>query len=111
MTKEWNSFSSLRAEIRFSSPQIIDLPVEIGWWPTIPTFKVNRLCRFCSSNVVENEARFMLECPLYNSMEEKFTLIFENVVSSNLRSLFQLDHQVDISLCPTEATTLCHYRN
>ena len=40
----------------------------------------------------------MLECPLYIPIRDKFSLVFENVVPRILKSLFQINHQVDISL-------------
>ena len=86
------------------------LAIEIGRWSTIPISRDNRLCHFCSYNVVENEAHFVLECPLYNSIRDKFQSLFENVVLGSLKSFFQLDHQVDISLYLTEATALRHSR-
>jgi len=52
----------------------------------------------------------MLECPLYNSIRDKFALLFENVVLGSLESFFQLDQKVDISLYLTEATALRHSR-
>jgi hypothetical protein len=66
----------------------------------------NRLCHFCFCNIVENEAYFVLECPLYNSLRDKFQSLFKKVL---LKSL-QLDHQVEFSLYLTEATTLRHSR-
>ena len=51
----------------------------------------------------------MLECPLCNLIRDKFQSLFEKVLGS-LESFFQLDHQVDISMHFTEATTLCHSR-
>ena len=48
----------------------------------------------------------MLECPLYNSIRDKFQSLFENVVLGSLKSFFQLDHQHDISLYVIEATAL-----
>ena len=59
-----------------------------------------------SNNVVENEAHFVLECPLDNSITDRFPTLFQNVVLSSLKSLFQLDHQVDISLYLTEAKAI-----
>jgi hypothetical protein len=52
----------------------------------------------------------VLEGPLQNSIRDKFLSLFENVVLENLKSFFQLEHQVDISLYVMEATTLRHSR-
>ena len=80
------------------------LAIEIGQWSTFLISSNNRLCHFYSCNVVENEAHFVLECPLYNSIRYKFQALFEKLVLGSLKSFFQLDHQVDISLYLTEAT-------
>ena len=74
----------------------------------IPISIDTRLCHFCSYNAVENEAHFMLECPLYNPIRDKFPSLFENVVPRSLKSFFPLDQQVKISLYLTKATTLRH---
>ena len=35
----------------------------------------------------------MLECPLYNSSQDKFQSVYENVVLESHKLLFQLDHK------------------
>ena len=52
---------------------------------------------------------FVLECPLYNSIREKFQSLLERVVFGSLTSFFSSDHQVDFSLYLTEAIALCHF--
>ena len=52
----------------------------------------------------------MLECLLYNSICDNFQPLFSNVVLGSLKSFFQWDHQVDISLYMTEATAIYYYR-
>ena len=52
----------------------------------------------------------MLECPLYNSIRDKFQSLVEKVVLGSLKSFFQLDHEVAINLYLTEVTTLYHFR-
>ena len=84
------------------------LAIKTRRWLTIPISRDNRLCHFCSYIVVENEVCFELECPMYNPIWDKFSSLFENVVLGSLKSFFQLDHQVDISLYLTEATALRH---
>jgi hypothetical protein len=69
-----------------------------------------RLCHFCSYNAIVNEAHFVLECPLYNRIRDKSPPQFKSVVSGNLKSFFQLDQQVNISLYLTEITGLRHSR-
>ena len=48
------------------------LAIEIGRWTTIPIYRDTRPCPFCSYNAVENEACFVLECPLYTLIEISF---------------------------------------
>ena len=44
-------------------------------------------------NVVENEARFVSECLLYNFIKDKFQSLFEKEILGSLKSFFQLiDH-------------------
>jgi hypothetical protein len=74
------------------------LAIEIRRWTSILIPRVTRLCHFCSYNAVENEAHFMLACPLYNPIRYKFQSLFEHVVPGSLKSFFQLDQQVNISL-------------
>ena len=83
---------------------------EIGRWSTIPIFRDTSLCHFCSYNVVENEAHFVLECPLYKLIRVNFSTLFDNVVLGSLKYFIQLDHQVDINLYLMEAIALCHSR-
>ena len=49
--------------------------------------------------------------PLYNPIGAKFPSLFENVVPRSLKSIFQLDQQVNISFYLTEATALRHSRD
>ena len=55
---------------------------------------------------VWNEAHFVLECPLYFFIRDKFQSLFEKVVLGSLKSSFQLDQQVDINLFLKKATAL-----
>ena len=50
----------------------------------------------------------MLECPLYNPINDQFLSLFENVVLKRIWSFFQLDHRSDNSLYIMEATALHH---
>ena len=70
----------------------------------------SKLCHFCSCNVVENKTHFVLECPLNNFIKDKFHSPFEKVVLRRLKSFFQMDHQVNVSIYLTQATTLHHSR-
>jgi hypothetical protein len=64
------------------------IAIEIKLWLTIPTSKDNSLCHFCSNNAADNEAYFVLECPLYNFIKDKFQSLFEKVVIGSLKSFF-----------------------
>ena len=74
------------------------LEIGFGRWLAIPISRDKRLCHFCSYNAVENEAYFVLECPLHNPIRDQFPPIFENVILGSLKHFFQLDYQVDTSL-------------
>ena len=39
----------------------------------------------------------MLECPLYDSIRDRFLFLFENTVLGSVEFFHQLDHRVDIS--------------
>ena len=82
------------------------LTIETNRWLTIPISRDTNLCHLCSYNAVDNEAYVVLECPLYNPKEDKFPSLFENVALGSLKCIFQLDHQVDITLYLME-TTAC----
>ena len=43
-------------------------------------------------------------------MRDKFSSLFENAEVGSLKSFFQLNHRVDISLYLMEATALSHFR-
>ena len=74
----------------------------------MPISRDNQLYHFCSYNVVENETHFVLNYPLYNYIRDKFSSLFQNDVEGSLKSCFQSDHQVDITLYLTDATAI-HY--
>ena len=70
---------------------------------TVPISRdYNRIYHFLHHSVVENEALFVLEFPLYNSIREGFNFSF----SFYLKSFSQLDHQVDLSLYLMEGSAL-----
>lgn len=70
----------------------------------------NRLCHFCSYNVVDIEAHFVLEYPLYKIIKNKFQSLYAKLVSWSIKSFFQLDHQADTtgSLYLMKDTALYH---
>ena len=84
------------------------LAIETWQWSTIPISRDTRLCHLCSNHTIENEAHFVLECPLYKPIADKFPLLFRNGVLGSLKSFLQLNHQVDISFHLMEATVICH---
>ena len=64
------------------------LAIENGQCSTNRISRDNRLCHFCSYNVVENETHYVLECPLYNSIRDKFQSLFKKVILGSLKSFF-----------------------
>jgi hypothetical protein len=85
------------------APRTIDLPLKLD------NDRLS-LFHFCSYNAIESELHIMLECPLYNFISNKFPSILENVILGSLKSFFQLDLQVNISLYLTVANSLRHSR-
>lgn len=72
------------------SVQLLMHDIDIGPWLTIPIRRDNKVCHCCSYKVIENEAPFVLECPLYNSISDRFPSLFQNVVLGSLKFFFQL---------------------
>ena len=68
-----------------------NLATGICRWPSIPTPKDKRLCHFDTTSGVENEARFVLECPLYNAIEDKFPSVVENVITRESQDFFRIE--------------------
>ena len=66
----------------------------------------------CFDSVVESDTYFVLKYPLYSSIRDRFVSLFHNIVLLGiLKSFFQLDHQIDTSLCKaylTKANALCY---
>ena len=55
--------------------------IETGWWSTIPIYRDKGYDIF-ALDIVENEVHFVLVCPLYNSMRDKFqSLMWECYVT------------------------------
>ena len=44
--------------------------IEIGRYNQ--TTKDNRHCHFCGCNVIEDEVRFLFQCPIYSMIRSKF---------------------------------------
>ena len=69
MHRAWNNHwhQTNAKSLQLTTPQMINSPWKVvdSW---LSQFLDKRLCRFCSNNVVENEAQFVLDCPLYNSI-------------------------------------------
>ena len=84
-------------EHNLMSVQLLMHDFETGPWLTIPIPRDNKACLCCSYKAIKNEADFVLECPLYNSISDRFPSLFQNVILGNLKSFFQLNQQVDLS--------------
>jgi hypothetical protein len=87
------------------------LVIEIGQYLVIHVPRDDKLCRFCSCDVVENEALCARMSLCITPLDISFKLhLFDNAILGSLKSLFQLHHQVNISLHLTKATALPHPR-
>ena len=72
---------------------------------TIPISRDDRLCYFSFYNAGENEAHFVLGCPLYPPIRDKLSLLFENVILGSI----SFNWTIKLTLTSiSEATTLCH---
>jgi hypothetical protein len=61
------------SRFRLSSHQ---LEIERGRYSNIP--RDERKCKFCNLNVIENEYHFLLICPLYTSIRQKYLKPYYN---------------------------------
>ena len=70
------------------TPQIIDLPLKSAGGQPSQYLKINDYANFFPLNVVEHEATFVLECPLYNTIKDWFPLLTHSTIlgSINLSS-------------------------
>ena len=84
--------------------------IEVSRQSIIQSLQITHCATFALTNVVENEAHIVLECPLYNYITNRFPSMFDKVVLDTLKSFFQLDHQTHISLYLTKTTTLSYCR-
>jgi hypothetical protein len=66
-------FKIALSRFRLSSHQ---LEIERGRYSNIP--RDERKCRFCNRNVIENEYHFLLVCPLYTSIRQKYLKPYYN---------------------------------
>lgn len=85
--------------------------IEIGQCSTIHVSRDNRLCHFCSYTAIDNKTRFVWACSLCNPKREKYQSVPKNVLLRRFKHLCQLEHQVDISLYPTEVPPSSTPRN
>ena len=87
------------------------LAIEIGQCLVIPISRDNKLCHFCSYDVVENDSLCARVSLYITSLDISFNhCLFEKALVGSFESFFQLHHQVNISLHLTEATALGHSR-
>ena len=62
------------------------------------------------SKVFKIEAHFVLDCPFYNSIRDRFPSLFQVVTLSSLKSFYKLVCWIDIGCYLTHATTLGYFR-
>lgn len=63
---------------------MMDLTLKLDNETTIPISRDTRICHFAPIMQSKKEANFMLECFVYNPLEDKFPSLFENIVLGNL---------------------------
>jgi len=71
LTRKNSSRKSL-VKLRISSHK---LRIETGRYDKIP--RDDRLCSLCNCNKIEDEAHFLLDCPSYSSIRDRFFFIIE----------------------------------
>jgi hypothetical protein len=106
----WSVFEATIDTTIMQTSLSLTTPIKIEWWLTIPISRDNRLCHCFSYNIVENETHFVLECPLYNPISDKFQYLFTKASIGSLRSFSPSSHQLGISIYLMEATALRHSR-
>lgn len=74
------------------------IAIETRQWSPIPCPRDTKLYHFCSYNAIQNNEHLPIR--------EEFSSLLENAVLGSLKSFWQLDHQVDINLYPTDTTSL-----
>ena len=61
------------------------LAIETDQWLNNPTPKINKLCHFCSCNVVQKGSTLVLECPPKTSFMDRFPSLIQNVAIGSLK--------------------------
>ena len=54
-----------------------DILIEIEQGRCHGILREQRLCKFCSSNLVEDEYHFLLACPMYRQLRLKYKILFK----------------------------------
>ena len=54
------------------------LAFQVGQWSIVSIFRDSRICHFSSYNAIENEARFVLKCPMYKPIKDKVPSLFHH---------------------------------
>ena len=69
--------------------KVFRLAIEIGRWIPISS-DIRLVWHFPSHDTVEDDAHFVLGCPLHKFIRAKYTSQFENAISRSLGSFFQI---------------------
>lgn len=64
------------------------LPIEIDSHLVSLSLEIINYAIFFFYNTIENEARFVLECPLYDPIKDKFLSRYENAVVGSSKFFF-----------------------
>lgn len=72
------------------------------WQYLCDILEIPNYVNFCSCDVVENEACFVLKCLLCDAIKYRLYSLSRNVILDNLNFFFHLKHQVRIILYLTD---------
>ena len=88
-------------------PQILMLPLKLGNDRLSQSLGWKFYVNYALSWLWKMRHTSFWECLIHISIKTIIPSLFENVVLGSLKSIFQLDHQLHISLYLTQASALC----
>lgn len=88
----------MRLFLSKTRPSAHSLAIETGRYGRPPVPATERYCKYCKDKV-ENEKHFILYCPLYESIRDKFDSLFLNASNSGeenaIKQILNPENQMD----------------
>ena len=75
----------------------LKLEIETGRHTKPVTPYVNRKCKLCNTNSVEDEIHFLIDCPMYDDI--RFDIFYNNVIEPNIRNLDSMLKLIYVMKC------------